>query len=120
MASHSSPAPFVPPPTPITRIVRPFRAFAAKPVAGALLLVGAALLAILWANSPWGDDYRAFLDTKFTVGVGEFALSKPLILWINDGLMAVFFFLVGLEIKREVLDRGTPEPRAPTGPSAAS
>ena len=67
-----------------------------------MLLVGGALIAIFWANSPWSGAYHALLDTPLTVGAGEFILSKPLILWINDALMAVFFFLVGLEIKREV------------------
>jgi NhaA family Na+:H+ antiporter len=71
--------------------------------AGGILLVVAAALALLWANSPWGAGYDALLETPVSVRVGALALDKPLILWINDALMAVFFLLVGLEIKREVL-----------------
>lgn len=72
--------------------------------AGGIVLVVSALLALLAANSPLAPFYALFLDTQVGVHVGAFAIDKPLLLWINDGLMAVFFFLVGLEIKREVLD----------------
>ncbi|MCA9539589.1 MAG: Na+/H+ antiporter NhaA [Myxococcales bacterium] len=72
-------------------------------VAGLLLLVSAGA-AFAWANSPWADAYEALFATKVTLGAGAFALQKPLLLWVNDGLMAVFFLLVGLEIKREVLE----------------
>ncbi len=70
--------------------------------AGVFLLL-AALAALLLENSPWRWTYDALLDTRVTVGVGQLLLYKPLLLWINDGLMAIFFFLVGLEIKRELL-----------------
>ncbi|HYZ04596.1 MAG TPA: Na+/H+ antiporter NhaA, partial [Rubrobacter sp.] len=56
-----------------------------------------------WANSPWGESYAALWHTKLTVGVGDASISKDLTHWINDGLMAVYFLVVGLEIKREVL-----------------
>jgi NhaA family Na+:H+ antiporter len=71
--------------------------------AGGILLVAAAALALAWANSPWGAGYDALLETPVTVRVGALLLDKPLLLWINDALMAVFFLIVGLEIKREVL-----------------
>lgn len=77
--------------------------------AGGILLVIAATLALIIANSPLLEIYHYFLnDVKFTIGFGTssehlFGLSKPLLLWINDGLMAIFFFLVGLEIKREIM-----------------
>ena len=71
--------------------------------AGGMLLVIAALAAMVWANSPWNAAYEALLDMPVSVRVGPLALDKPLLLWINDALMAVFFLLVGLEIKREVL-----------------
>ena len=88
---------------PVEKIVRPFQDFAAKQSSGGVLLIAAAGLALVWANSPWGATYVALWDTKIAVEVGRFALSKDLLHWINDGLMAVFFLVVGLEIKRELL-----------------
>jgi len=72
--------------------------------AGGLILVFAAILALVLANSPLADLYAHVLNLKFTVMVESFGVSKPLLLWINDGLMAIFFLLVGLELKREVVD----------------
>lgn len=72
--------------------------------AGGLLLMAAALLAMIVANSPAAVYYDLFLDLPVEVRVGTLLIAKPLILWINDGLMAVFFFLVGLELKREVVE----------------
>lgn len=69
---------------------------------GILLLV-ATIIALLWANSPWGESYRALWQYEIGFTSGSFELNKPLILWVNDGLMAIFFFLIGLEIKREFL-----------------
>lgn len=68
-----------------------------------MVLVGAALVAIVWANSPASPAYFGLLDKPLTIAFGATGLSKPLLLWINEGLMAIFFLLVGLEIKREVL-----------------
>ena len=72
--------------------------------ASGILLVASALVAMAMANSPLGAYYDLLISTPVEVRVGDFGLDKPLILWINDGLMAVFFFLVGLELKREVLE----------------
>ena len=71
--------------------------------AGILLLV-AAVLAMTIANAPMAGLYNALFDTTVAVQIGALTISKPLLLWVNDGLMAVFFFLVGLEIKREVTE----------------
>ncbi len=71
--------------------------------AGVLLLI-TATLAIFVANSPMAELYQAIFDTTVGVQVGALLISKPLLLWVNDGLMAVFFFLIGLEIKREVME----------------
>ena len=60
-------------------------------------------IALVWANSPFSQSYRDLWHATVTAGIGPYVLSKPLELWINDGLMAVFFFVVGLEIKREIL-----------------
>lgn len=70
---------------------------------GSALLLAAALAALVIANSPWQEDYHHLWDTTFGFSFGTHELIKPLHLWVNDGLMAIFFFLVGLEIKRELL-----------------
>lgn len=72
--------------------------------AAGFLLFGAAMLGLVLANSPLSGYYAALLDTTVVVQVGGLSIDKPLVLWINDGLMAVFFFLIGLEVKREVLE----------------
>ena len=64
----------------------------------------AAVVAMIVANSPLAGLYNSLLEVPFTVMLGDFGLSKPVLLWINDGLMAVFFFLIGLELKRELLE----------------
>lgn len=72
--------------------------------AGGVVLMGAAALALVAANSPLADYYDLFIETPVEVRVGGLEIAKPLLLWVNDGLMAVFFFLVGLELKRELLE----------------
>lgn len=71
-------------------------------VKAGLFLIAATICALGASNSGLSSDYARFLNTNLHIGIANFALSKPLLLWINDGLMAVFFFLVGLEIKREI------------------
>ena len=89
--------------SPQTPLARLLSALGPSGLAG-LMLVAAAVAAFAWANSPWTGSYTALWSTPITVGAGALTLSKPLLLWINDGLMAVFFLLVGLEIKREMLE----------------
>jgi NhaA family Na+:H+ antiporter len=86
------------------------RGFLRLESAGGILLVIAAAAAMLLVNSPLAGAYGAFLDTPVAVRFGDFEIFKPLLLWINDGLMAVFFFLVGLELKREVLEGALSRP----------
>ena len=71
--------------------------------AGGLLLIAAAAFALILANSPLAHAYQGLLDLPVRLGMGDYAITKPLLLWINDGLMAIFFLLVALEIKREML-----------------
>jgi Na+:H+ antiporter, NhaA family len=71
--------------------------------AGGIMLVLAAAIAMIWANSPAGPYYASLLALPVSVQVGALSIAKPLLLWINDGLMAIFFLLVGLEIKREAI-----------------
>ena len=72
--------------------------------AGGVLLISATIAALLVANSSYEVWYHAALDAPLAITLGGSGLVKPLILWINDGLMAIFFFLIGLELKREVLE----------------
>lgn len=69
-----------------------------------LLLFAAAVLALVVANSPWSKLYDGLLEVPFSVALGTLQLEKPLLLWINDGLMAIFFLMIGLEVKREMTD----------------
>lgn len=71
--------------------------------ASGILLMASTIAALVWANSRWDVSYHAIWNTQATIGFGQFALTETCHEWINDGLMAVFFFRVGLEIKREVL-----------------
>lgn len=98
---HRCPRP--PPPRPIDRLLSPITTFAAHKLAGAALLMLATVAALIWANSPWAHYYHDLLDLKLGVAAGGHGINKTVHHWINDGLMGIFFFLVGLEIKRELL-----------------
>ena len=87
--------------SPITSVLRRFMKLES---ASGILMLTAAIIAMLAANSPLADLYSELLDITVAVQVGALLISKPLLLWVNDGLMAVFFFLIGLEIKREVME----------------
>jgi Na+:H+ antiporter, NhaA family len=89
--------------TPIAALVRPFQKFAGRETSGGIVLLACTLVALVWANSPWAQSYTALWHTRFSIGLAGFNLSKELHFWVNDALMAVFFFVVGLEIKRELL-----------------
>ena len=81
----------------------PFQKFVKIESFSGILLMFATVLALVWANSPYGDSYRELWQYDLGIVTETFEFKKPLILWINDGLMAIFFFLIGLEIKRELL-----------------
>ncbi len=96
------------------------REFLALESAGGILLAAAALAAMLFANSPLERFYAAFLETPVEVRAGGFEIAKPLLLWINEGLMAVFFFLVGLELKREAQEGELSRPAQIALPAVAA
>ncbi len=78
--------------------------FFQKESAGGMVLCAAAIIAIIIANSPLEPYYELLLSTPMEIRVGALEIAKPLLLWINDGLMAIFFFLIGLELKRELIE----------------
>ena len=85
------------------KIATPFEHFLHAQTTTGLILMLMTLLALLLANSPFAEPYLHFFHTKIDVFIGSFGISKSIHHWINDGLMAIFFFIIGLEIKREVL-----------------
>jgi NhaA family Na+:H+ antiporter len=78
---------------------------------GGIILLVASILAMLWANSPFSDGFFHFWETSLSINLGSFHLSEHLVEWVNDGLMAIFFFVVGLEIKREIQTGELASPR---------
>jgi len=87
----------------VKKLLTPFQKFVSIESLSGMLLFGATLLALILANSPLADRFQSLWQYKMGISTSGFELIKPLILWINDGLMAIFFFLIGLEIKRELL-----------------
>ena len=88
---------------PIEVLTSPFVRFARMEAAGGILLLASTFAALVWANSRWEYAYHGIWTAQFDIGFGHYVLSETRHEWINDGLMSAFFFLVGLEIKREVL-----------------
>jgi len=105
---------------PIDWLLMPFQSFLHTEASGGILLLVCTAVALIWANSPWSQTYHEFWHTDLSVGFGRFLLSKSLAHWVNDGLMVVFFFVVGLEIKREVLVGELASPRKAAVPMAAA
>ena len=97
-----------------------FTRFFQLEAASGLLLIAAAALALIINNSPLSHLYNAFLDTPVVAQVGALKIAKPALLWINDGLMALFFLLIGLEVKRELLDGHLSKPSQVVLPGAAA
>lgn len=88
-----------------------FKRLIGHEAAGGVVLMLAAVFAMIVANSPLNDAYQGLFSKKFSVLIDGIGISKPFILWVNDGLMAIFFFLIGLELKREVLEGKLRNPR---------
>ncbi|MDQ4027291.1 MAG: Na+/H+ antiporter NhaA [Actinomycetota bacterium] len=106
---------------PVARLVaRPLREFMHTEAAGGILLLVATLVALAWANSPVRDSYEELWTIEIGVRIGDFDLTEDLRHWVNDGLMTIFFFVVGLEIKRELVAGELNEPRRAAFPALAA
>jgi Na+:H+ antiporter, NhaA family len=108
------------PAAPIDRLLAPMTAFIQTEAAGGLALMVAAVVALVWANSPWSEAYTHLWETQIALRLGSWSVAHSLHFWINDGLMVVFFFLVGLEIKREALVGELASPRRAALPAAGA
>ena len=106
---------------PVPRLVlQPLQTFLRTEEAGGILLLAAATIALIWANSPWRSSYDALWHTQLTIGLGAWSLAENLQHWVNDALMALFFLVVGLEIKRELTTGELRQPRAAALPAIAA
>ena len=106
--------------TPLVHILRPMQEFIHQSQAGGIILLVMTLLALIIANSPLGEGYQAMLDAHISIHVGSWVLEESVLHWVNDGLMVIFFFVVGLEIKRELLVGELSNVRAATLPILAA
>ncbi len=98
----------------------PLREFLATESAGAAFIAVAAVIALVWANSPWRESYESLWSTRLSVSLGGHSIDLDLRHWVNDGLMTIFFLLVGLEINRELTDGHFATPRRALAPVAAA
>lgn len=89
---------------PLGRWLKPLHDFLQLEAASGVVLMICAVVAMVVANSPFAAAYQNILDLHLSIGTGAYRISESLLLWINDGLMVVFFLLVGMELKRELLD----------------
>ncbi len=101
-------------------VARPVNRFLHIEASGGVLLAGAALIALVWANSPWSAAYRDLWATDLTLDLAGHAITQDLRHWINDGLMTLFFFVVGLEIKQELTNGQLTSPRDAAVPAAGA
>ena len=102
------------------QMIMPFQQFFKQEASSGIVLLTFAVMAMGLANSPWAAAYEEILHWKLSVGMGDFQLSMSLLHWINDGLMAVFFFVIGMEIKREFLFGELKSPSSTLLPIAAA
>jgi Na+:H+ antiporter, NhaA family len=105
---------------PLANTGRALLEFLRTEAGGGVVLLAAALVAIVWANSPWRDTYHDLWHHKLVIGAGDWAIRESLQHWVNDALMAIFFFVVGLEIKREVACGELQDPRTASLPVIAA
>ena len=102
------------------RVLDPLADFLREEAAGGLVLLAATVAALVWANTPARDAYEDLWHTDLTLGAGSLAIREDLRHWVNDGLMALFFFVVGLEIKRELVAGELRDRRAAALPAMAA
>ncbi|MGE3960967.1 MAG: Na+/H+ antiporter NhaA [Dehalococcoidia bacterium] len=95
----------------VDRFTAPWQRFIATETAGGMVLLAAAIIALAWANSPWEHSYHEILEYHFSIDLGFWSIDRPVHFWINDAAMVVFFFVVGLEIKREAVVGELSDPR---------
>lgn len=101
-------------------VAQPINRFLHIEASGGLLLAAAAVIALLWANSPWASSYRDLWATDITLDFGVHTIMEDLRHWINDGLMTLFFFVIGLEINEELTNGQLAEPRDAAVPAAGA
>jgi NhaA family Na+:H+ antiporter len=104
----------------VRRLLSPIQRFLQVEAASGLLLIAATAVAMLWANSPWSQSYAAVWHTELSLTLGPWRFGRPLEFWVNDGLMTVFFFVAGLEIRREMYQGALRERRRAALPIAAA
>ena len=104
----------------LARVIQPLQSFLDTEASGGVLLVLAAAVALVWANSPWRASYEALWATTLRIDLGGFHIAEDLRHWVSDGLMALFFFVVGLEIKRELTTGELRTPRSVALPAVAA
>lgn len=101
-------------------LLLPIKSFIDKQTSVGLLLIFSALLAVIFANSPWHSFYSEIWEQRISIGLNDFVIEKNLLHWINDGLMSFFFFMVGLELKREIIEGHLASVRGAVLPVAAA
>jgi NhaA family Na+:H+ antiporter len=102
------------------RLVSPIQRILAIEAASGLVLVAATAIALVWANSPWREHYQGIWEATIGFEIAGWSFARPLHFWVNDGLMTIFFFVVGLEIRRELYEGELAEPRRAALPVAAA
>src|SRR5215468_8860634 len=118
MTRPDSPTPL--PVEPVDRLIAPLERFLHVEAAGGIVLLACTLIALVIANSPWGSAYHDWWHTEVALQIGSFQLRESLEHWVNDGLMTLFFFVIGLEVKREIVLGDLRDPRSAALPVAAA